>query len=62
MELTKKQTEQILSNFLDKENGLNEVLGMMLNAMMLCERQEFLKAEKSNKANGYRLGWSWRAD
>ena len=56
MELTKKQTEQILSNFLDKENGLNEVLGMMLNGMMLCERQDFLKTDKSNKGNGYRLG------
>ena len=34
MNLTKKQTEEVLSNFLDEENGLNEVLQMMLNAMM----------------------------
>ncbi len=33
MELTKKQTEEVLSNFLEKENGLNDVLQMTLNAM-----------------------------
>ena len=33
MNLTKKQTEEVLSNFLDKENGLNDVMQMMLNAM-----------------------------
>lgn len=56
MNLTKKQTEEVLSNFLDKENGLNEVLSMMLNAMMYSERKEHLSDAISNKANGYRHG------
>lgn len=56
MNITKKQTEELLSKFLDKENGLNEVLEMMLNAMMYSERQEYLKsATEENKANGFRL-------
>jgi transposase-like protein len=56
MELTKRQTEEVLSKFLDKENGLNEVLQMTLNAMMYSERAEHLKETISNKGNGYRLG------
>lgn len=57
MNITKKQTEELISKFLDKENGLNEVLEMMLNAMMYSERQAFLTEQsRENKANGYRLG------
>ena len=56
MNLTKKQTEEVLSNFLHKENGLNEVLTMVLNAMLYSEREEFLLTSTQNKANGYRLG------
>jgi len=29
MELTKKQTESVLSNFLEKENGLNPALNVV---------------------------------
>ncbi len=56
MNLTKKQTEEVLSNFLDKENGLNTVLEMMLNAMMYSERQIFLTEDRNNKGNGFRSG------
>ena len=54
MNLTKKQTEEVLSNFLGEENGLNQVLQMMLNSMMMCERKEFLLQNTENKGNGYR--------
>jgi len=56
MNLTKKQTEEVLSNFLDKENGLNTVLEMMLNAMMYSERQSYLTENANNKGNGFRSG------
>lgn len=56
MKLTKKQTEEVLSNFLDKKNGLNEVLEMILNSMMLSERTEYLSSREDNKGNGYRAG------
>jgi putative transposase len=49
------QTESILKEFLSKENGLNEVLEMVMNSLMQSERTTFLKEEDSNnKANGYR--------
>lgn len=56
MNLTKKQTEEVLSNFLGKKNGLNDVMQMMLNAMMYSERTEHLLDTVENKANGFRLG------
>ncbi|MCP4055586.1 MAG: IS256 family transposase [Mesoflavibacter sp.] len=56
MNLTKKQTEEVLSKFLGQKNGLNEVLQMMLNAMMYNERSEHLVNLQDNKANGFRLG------
>lgn len=56
MKRTKKQTEEVLSEFLSTENGLNEVLQMILNALMYCERAKFLKSAPTNKGNGYRLG------
>ena len=54
MELTKKQTEEVLSNFLLKENGLNDVLQMLLNSLMLSERTVHLETSEKNKGNGYR--------
>jgi len=57
MELTKLQTEKLLSKFLDKENGLNELLEMVVNGLMQSERKVFLESSKEkNKANGYRQG------
>jgi transposase-like protein len=57
MELTKLQTENVLKQFLSKENGLNEVLEMTLNSLMQSERAAFLKNQDTqNKGNGYRVG------
>ncbi len=57
MELSKLQTETVLKQFLNKENGLNEVLEILMNSLMYSEREAFLKeTQKLNKANGYRPG------
>ena len=58
MQLSKLQVQEVLQNYLSKENGLNSVLEMMLNSMMSLERQEFLANDltPNNKANGYRTG------
>lgn len=56
MNITKEQTEALLSEFLTEENGLNSVLQMMLNAMMKSERTTHLQESENNKANGYRSG------
>lgn len=54
MNLTKKQTEAVLSKFISQENGLNTVLEMVLNSLMLSERSVFLSNSFNNKGNGYR--------
>lgn len=55
MNLTKLQTESVLKEFLSKENGLNEVLEMLLNSLMYSERSTFLEKDGGlNKANGFR--------
>ena len=57
MKLSKLQTENVLKEFLEKENGLNEVLEMLMNTLMHSEREVFLQAQSGeNKGNGYRPG------
>lgn len=57
MELTKVQLKGAISEFLNTENSLSELLEMVLNGLMLSERQLFLDqpaSNSSNKGNGYR--------
>lgn len=56
MELTKLQTQDVLRTFLTKENGLNQVLEILLNSLMLVERTDYLQNSSDNKGNGYRSG------
>jgi transposase-like protein len=57
MNLSKLQTEEVLKQFLSKENGLNEVLEIFMNSLMYSERDVFLKSQEGiNKGNGYREG------
>lgn len=56
MQLTKKQTTELLSKFANEKNGLNSVMEIVLDSLMLCEREEYLKTDTDNKGNGYRLG------
>lgn len=57
MQLSKVQIQDVLTNLVAKDNGLNEVLGLMLNALMHSERSSFLEQHRqNNKGNGYRYG------
>ena len=56
MELTKLQIRQAIATHLDKENGLNDVMELLLESMMKAERNVFLEGNKENKANGFRPG------
>lgn len=56
MELTKLQVRQIVTTHLQKENGFNDVMELMLESMMKAERNLFLEGSKDNKANGFRPG------
>lgn len=56
MKFTKVQLQTLIGNHLQRENGLNEVLEMTLNALMKAERREHLAGKTANKANGFRPG------
>ncbi len=45
MQLTNLQTEAVLKQFLTKENGLNEVLEMLMNSLVYSERESFPSPE-----------------
>ena len=56
LKFTKKQLQSIINLEVEKENGLNDLFGMMINGLMLSERKIFLanKEDRRNKGNGYR--------
>jgi len=56
MIINKVLLKDLIANHLTRENGLNDVLEMTLNAMMKHERSLHLDDGKDNKANGYRPG------
>jgi len=56
IKLTKEQLEKAINLHLSETNGINELFSMVINGLMLSERQQFLGEELSskNKGNGYR--------
>jgi transposase-like protein len=42
-----------------KENGLHDLLEIMIESMMVAERGEFLAEDQGNKGNGYRPGHAY---
>jgi putative transposase len=58
--LTKVQLQACLKQHVEKENGINDIMEIMLEAMMVAERKEFLRSkDDGNKANGFRPGKSY---
>jgi putative transposase len=56
LKLSKNQIQNVINNHLTVENGLNDLFSMLVNGLMLSERETFLdeNAGKGNKGNGYR--------
>ena len=56
LKLSKTQVQNVINDHLQKEDGLNDLFAMMVNGLMLIERQVFLSNNKGigNKGNGYR--------
>jgi putative transposase len=59
MELTKVQISELMHKHAERENGLHDLLEIMIESMMVTERSEFLRTEASNKGNGYRPGHTY---
>ena len=59
MHFTKVQISELMRKHAEKENGLQDLMEIMLESMMVAERSEFLHENPQNKGNGYRLGHSY---
>ena len=58
MEFTKEQLSEQICKHTEKENGLQDLMEIMLESQMVSERREYLREEglSGNKCNGYRPG------
>ena len=60
MVLTKEQLSEFMCKHAEKENGLHDLIEIMLESMMVAERGEYLRGmDDGNKGNGYRLGHTY---
>ena len=59
MQLTKVQLSELMCKHSQRENGLQDLLEIMLESMMMSERSEFLRENPTNKGNGYRPGHTY---
>ena len=56
LKLSKTQLQNVINDHIQKENGLNDLFALLVNGLMLSERQTFLSEDQTegNKGNGYR--------
>lgn len=61
MMLTKEQLSELICKHSERENGLQDMLEILLESMMLSERREYLRENSAsgNKCNGFRPGHSY---
>ena len=59
MKFTKEQISELMRKHAQKENGLHDLMEIMLENMMVAERGEFLAENRGNKGNGYRPGHTY---
>ena len=59
MKFTKEQISELMCKHAQKENGLHDLLEIMIESMMVAERGEFLSENQGDKGNGYRPGHAY---
>ena len=59
--LTKEQLSELICKHSERENGLQDLLEILLESMMVSERREYLRENSAsgNKCNGFRPGHSY---
>ena len=60
MTFTKEQLSELMCKHAERENGLHDLMEIMLESLMLAERGSFLsESQNGNKGNGYRVGHTY---
>ena len=54
---TKEQLSEVMCKHAEKENGLHDLLEIMLESLMVAERGEFLR-EQEDRNKGMDTGWA----
>jgi hypothetical protein len=50
MDVTKEQLSGVFVKHFEREKGLQGLMELMIESMMMSERREFLEADPANKA------------
>jgi putative transposase len=59
MDFTKEQLSDVFIKHLEREKGLQDLMELMIESMMMAERRDFLDSRPGNKGNGFRQGKSY---
>ena len=61
MYFTKEQLSEVLCKHAERENGIQDLLEIMIESMLVAERSEYLREDAlpGNKRNGYRMGHTY---
>ena len=59
MNFTKEQLSDVFVKHLEREKGLQDLMELMIESMMMAERRDFLDTNPRNKGNGFRQGKSY---
>lgn len=61
MDFTKEQLSELICKHTERENGLQDLMEIMIKSMKVAERHEYLQGEgvAGNKGNGYRPGHTY---
>ena len=61
MDFTKEQLSEVLCKHAERENGLQDLMEIMIESMMVAERREYLHEDglPGDKGNGFRMGHTY---
>ncbi len=61
MDFTKEQLSEVLCKHAERENGLQDLMEIMIESMMVAERREYLREDglPGDKGNGFRIGHTY---
>lgn len=61
MDFTKEQLSELICKHSEKENGLQDLMEIMIESMMVTERREYLHEDglPGDKGNGFRVGHTY---
>ena len=62
MDFTKEQLSEVLCKHAERENGLQDLMEIMIESMMVAERREYLREDglPGDKGNGFRMGHTYQ--